>query len=109
MKIPVRLRDKIHVVKILQEIQEEISHYLFTVACINAGLYAIGPRILELIRPGPLDFGRDVWPAALASGEVLRGFELDCCVYDIGSPEALRAVDRAVVEGALRCRVSAGD
>jgi len=38
VKIPARLRDKIHVVKILQEIQEEISHYLFTVACINAGL-----------------------------------------------------------------------
>jgi predicted PurR-regulated permease PerM len=40
VKIPARLRDKIHVVKILQEIQEEISHYLFTVACINAGLGA---------------------------------------------------------------------
>ena len=40
VKIPARLRDKIHVVKILQEIKEEISHYLFTVACINAGLGA---------------------------------------------------------------------
>ena len=38
VKIPARLRDKIHVVKILQEIKEEVSHYLFTVACINAGL-----------------------------------------------------------------------
>jgi len=40
VKIPARLRDKIHVVKMLQEIQLEISHYLFTVACINAGLGA---------------------------------------------------------------------
>ena len=38
VKIPASLRDKIHVVKILQEIQDEISHYLFTVACINAGM-----------------------------------------------------------------------
>jgi predicted PurR-regulated permease PerM len=38
VKVPARLRDKIHVVKILQEIKEEVSHYLFTVACINAGL-----------------------------------------------------------------------
>ena len=40
VKIPASLRDKIHVVKILQEIQEDISHYLLTVACINAGLGA---------------------------------------------------------------------
>ena len=38
VKIPHSLRDKIHVVKILNEIEHDISHYLFTVACINAGL-----------------------------------------------------------------------
>ena len=51
VKIPARLRDKIHVVKILHEIKEEISHYLFTVACINAGLgvaTAVAMRLLGM-------------------------------------------------------------
>jgi predicted PurR-regulated permease PerM len=58
VKIPARLRDKIHVVKILQEIQLEVSLYLFTVACINAGLgAATGIAMWALGMPNPILWG----------------------------------------------------
>jgi predicted PurR-regulated permease PerM len=58
VKIPARLRDKIHVVQILQEIKHEVSHYLFTVACINAGLgTATGIAMWWLGMPNPVLWG----------------------------------------------------
>jgi predicted PurR-regulated permease PerM len=58
VKIPASLRDKIHVVKILQEIKEEVSHYLFTVASINAGLGAATALATWLLgMPNPLLWG----------------------------------------------------
>lgn len=58
VKIPARLRDKIHVVQILQEIKQEVSHYLFTVACINAGLgTATGIAMWLLGMPNPVLWG----------------------------------------------------
>jgi predicted PurR-regulated permease PerM len=40
VRIPPRLRAKIHFVELTLEIEREISHYLLTIACINAGLGA---------------------------------------------------------------------
>jgi len=58
VKIPSSLRDKIHVVKILHEIKEEISHYMFTVACINTGLgTATGVAMWLLGMPNPILWG----------------------------------------------------
>ena len=72
-------------------------------ACVNAGLSALTPRVVQLIRPVPMDFGLDVWPVALASGQLRRGFELEGRVFcDIGSPEALNTVQLALADGAFR-------
>jgi len=58
VKIPERLRAKIHVVQMTQEIEREISNYLFTIACINAGLgAATGLAMYLLHMPNPVLWG----------------------------------------------------
>ena len=69
-------------------------------ALVNAGLYALDAKVLTWIRPGA-DFGHDVWPAALAAGEALWGYELHGYVRDIGSLDALQKAERDLAEGHL--------
>jgi mannose-1-phosphate guanylyltransferase len=69
-------------------------------ALINAGLYVVSPGVLDLIPPGPSDFGHDVWPRALAQGHVLRASILSGYVRDIGSPAALAGAQRNMAAGA---------
>jgi mannose-1-phosphate guanylyltransferase len=71
-------------------------------ALVNAGLYVVAPRLLDLLAPGESDFGRDVWPRALAAGETLRASILDAYVRDIGSPPALAAAAEDLAGGAVR-------
>jgi mannose-1-phosphate guanylyltransferase len=71
-------------------------------ALINAGLYVVSPGVLDLLAPGESDFGRDVWPRALAAGEILRASVLDAYLRDIGSPAALAAAAEDLAAGALR-------
>jgi NDP-sugar pyrophosphorylase family protein len=56
---------------------------------VNAGIYALSPEILSFIPLGFADFGHDVWPAVLAAGRPLHGYEVEGYVVDVGSPEAL--------------------
>lgn len=71
-------------------------------ALINAGLYVVAPRLLDLLTPGESDFGQDVWPRVLAEGEILRASILDAYVRDIGSPPALAAAAEDLAGGGLR-------
>lgn len=68
---------------------------------VNAGLYAISPRVLDYVRPG-LDFGHDVWPQMLAAGERLFGHLLTGYVQDVGSPGALERASADLTSGTLR-------
>ncbi len=59
-------------------------------ALINAGIYAIEPSFANRIPRGrELDFGRDVFPAALSRGERLAIHRLSAEVLDVGTPAAL--------------------
>jgi NDP-sugar pyrophosphorylase family protein len=59
-------------------------------AYVNAGLYVMHPRFLAGISAGvPVDFGHDVFPAALARGERIGAHVLPAPVIDIGTPAAL--------------------
>jgi mannose-1-phosphate guanylyltransferase len=71
-------------------------------ALINAGLYVVAPGVLELLGPGESDFGRDVWPRALAAGRTLRASVLDAYVRDIGSWAALTAAADDLAAGAVQ-------
>ena len=58
VRISPRLRAKIQVVKLTTEIEQEISNYLFTVACINAGLGAATAIAMSLLgMPNPVLWG----------------------------------------------------
>jgi NDP-sugar pyrophosphorylase family protein len=59
-------------------------------AYINAGLYVLDPSLVAGLPAGaPLDFGHDVFPAALARGERIAAHILPAPVIDIGTPAAL--------------------
>jgi mannose-1-phosphate guanylyltransferase len=60
-------------------------------ALINAGIYVVQPSFARRIPEGiALDFGHDVFPAALARGERLVIHRLSTPVLDVGIPSALR-------------------
>src|SRR5712692_4306588 len=87
---------------------EEFSHW------VNAGIYAASPALLPLLPAGASDFGRDVIPALLASGSIVRGFVLPVAVEGIDTPEMLAragvlgvAVIGAGRMGARRAQVAA--
>jgi mannose-1-phosphate guanylyltransferase len=58
---------------------------------VNAGIYVVDPDWLAgFADDAPLDFGFDLFPAALASGRELRAHRLSAPVLDVGTPEDLR-------------------
>lgn len=69
---------------------------------VNAGVYVLEPRVLDLIDGDAPDFGHDVWPRALAAGEELLGVEIEGYLRDVGSPDALAAAERDLAEGRIR-------
>jgi mannose-1-phosphate guanylyltransferase len=70
-------------------------------SCVSAGLYALSPEALAFVRPDRPDFGHDVWPAMLAEGAAVYGYELHGYIRDVGSAEALEAANRDLVTGAI--------
>jgi NDP-sugar pyrophosphorylase family protein len=70
-----------------------------TPALVNAGLYLLDPAFVAgLPRGEELDFGRDVFPAALAEGKRIFAYLLDEPVIDVGTPEGLAAAKARVTE-----------
>jgi NDP-sugar pyrophosphorylase family protein len=67
---------------------------------VNAGVYVLDPAILDFI-PAHGDFGFDVWPRVLASGEAIYAVEIDGYLLDMGNPAALRRLEDDVRRGAL--------
>jgi mannose-1-phosphate guanylyltransferase len=54
---------------------------------VNAGIYVVDPDwIASFSDDSPLDFGFDLFPAALAAGRELRAHRLSAPVLDIGTP-----------------------
>jgi mannose-1-phosphate guanylyltransferase len=75
-------------------------------AYVNAGLYVLEPRLLcELPAGVALDFGHDVFPAALARGERIAAHILAEPVIDVGTPAALALARTGRSSGSSRRRV----
>ena len=68
------------------------------VPCGDMGLAAVWvlrKRLVEAVPADrPSDFGRDVFPAALARGERLMGYQTSELVCDLGTPERIEAFGR---------------
>ena len=57
---------------------------------VNAGIYVVDPDwIASFSDDAPLDFGFDLFPAALAAGRELRAHRLTSPVLDVGTPTDL--------------------
>jgi mannose-1-phosphate guanylyltransferase len=69
---------------------------------VNAGIYALEPEILEFVPPGPSDFGKDVWPAVLATDRPVYGHRLSGYIRDIGDPQALAEAQADLAAGQIR-------
>jgi NDP-sugar pyrophosphorylase family protein len=71
-----------------------------TVGWVNAGVYVVEPAWLDEFRRGAeLDFGFDLFPAALATGRELLGHRLAQPVLDVGTTKDLETVQ---AKGLLR-------
>lgn len=71
---------------------------------VNAAVYVLRR---DSLRPyvemtGLLDFGRDIFPAMLADGALLRGYASSEYIKDVGTPERLDAVERDHSTGRIR-------
>ena len=63
---------------------------------INTGIYVVSPKIREIfrssefepmIREGKMDFGRDVIPYLIRSGQKVVGYVTSSTWFDVGTPE----------------------
>lgn len=54
---------------------------------VNAGIYVLSPRIFSYIPLGCSDFGRDVFPAVLSSGEDMFGIVMQGHLLAVDTPD----------------------
>ena len=72
------------------EPEQVFSHW------INAGIYVLEPRVLDLVPPGKFfDFGRDLFPALLDRGDALYGYRMSAeeGLWLIDTPDDLERVE----------------
>jgi len=73
---------------------------------VNAGMYVLRRRVLDLIAPGEnVSIERDVFPRLV--GERLHGLLLDGYWVDIGTPERYLQASWDILEGRVETRVEA--
>ena len=69
-------------------------------ALVNAGLYLLEPRfVAELPSETEIDFGHEVFPAALARGARVLAHRLAGPVIDVGTPEGLSEARARAAQG----------
>jgi mannose-1-phosphate guanylyltransferase/phosphomannomutase len=67
---------------------------------VNAGVYVLTLRLLQRIPAGwARDFGRDIFPEAVAAGEFLAAYNTPEYIKDIGTPERYHQVERDIRAG----------
>jgi mannose-1-phosphate guanylyltransferase/phosphomannomutase len=72
---------------------------------VNAGVYILSPEIFRYIACGPsLDFGRNILPAVLQSGQRLRAYRTSEYLSDMGTPERWRKVTEDYQSGRIARR-----
>ncbi|HLF26128.1 MAG TPA: nucleotidyltransferase family protein [Anaerolineae bacterium] len=53
----------------------------------NSGIYVLNPDVLRYVSDIPSDFGRDVFPRLLETGQHIQAHRLTGALIDIGAPE----------------------
>jgi len=69
---------------------------------VNAAVYVLNPLLLKMVpEEEPSDFGKDIFPEVVKSGEKLRAYVTTEYVKDMGTPERLAAVTRDFQTGKI--------
>ena len=64
---------------------------------VNAGVYVVDPVVLDDIPPAAFfDFGKDLFPALLQKGSVLRGYPINSYCLAADTPAALDIAEREI-------------
>jgi NDP-sugar pyrophosphorylase family protein len=63
---------------------------------VNAGVYAVDPKIFAYIPKGFSDFGKDIFPALLRAGERMYLYRMKGFCLALDTPRAYRAALKAV-------------
>jgi len=67
---------------------------------VNAALYVLSPQVFDFIpRDRSSDFGKDVFPAMVTAGVKLRAYSTPEYLKDMGTPQRLESVAKAVASG----------
>jgi mannose-1-phosphate guanylyltransferase len=74
---------------------------------INAGVYVLERSVLQHVGPGPSSFERNLFPDLLASGALVRGYELLGYWRDLGTPVAYMQAQFDLLEGRLHLPITA--
>jgi histidinol-phosphate phosphatase family protein len=70
---------------------------------VNAAVYIFSPDILKYIpKDKSSDFGKDIFPLVLESGEVVRAYKTAEYIKDIGTIERLEKVSRDIICGKVK-------
>ena len=76
---------------------------------VNTGIYVLSYRCMELVPDGvPYDFGRELFPALLAKGEALYGWEIPGYWQDMGDCGAYLECVHDALAGKVELDLSAG-
>ncbi|HVU88461.1 MAG TPA: HAD-IIIA family hydrolase [Pirellulales bacterium] len=69
---------------------------------VNAGVYVCSPEIFQHLAFGESsDFGRDVFPALIARGQLVAAYNSAEFVKDMGTPDRLAEIDHAYRTGRI--------
>lgn len=72
----------------------------------NCGVYAIEPQLLDRIAPDTyVDFGEDIWPSLVSSGEPLYAYTTRAYWNDVGDLDELRNSILDAVLGRVRVEI----
>lgn len=64
---------------------------------VSTGIYCLEPDVLDIVKPGECDFGRDVFPHLLRENRSIRGYVADELWIDTGSLAGFIAGTRHVL------------
>ncbi len=71
---------------------------------VNTGIYVFEPKILHFIKPGR-DFGHEIWPKLLSTGEPIFGHLTNKYWCDVGNLSEYRRAQRDYLDGKVGFRM----
>lgn len=87
------------------EEKEKIKKTVESRKYINAGIYALSPKIFKYINKEPIDFASEVFPSALESNEKISGFTQDCFFRELGAKERYKLTEEEISSGKIDSKI----